>query len=232
MKVLSVNEKGEEKLRIVLLGPPGAGKGTQAKMMEKDLGVSTLSTGDIIRLAIKNQTPWGKKAEEFVKSGRLVPDDVVIGIVKEKIDQDNLWSGFILDGFPRTIKQAEVLEEMLKEKGLSLDVVLYFAVDKEEVIKRLSSRRVCENCQTPYNLLSNPPQRDELCDRCGGKLIQRDDDKPEVIRKRLETYEEETKPLIDFYEERNLLRVIPSSAPIEEVYDRVKEALKEVAAGQ
>ncbi len=217
MKVLSVNEKGEEKLRIVLLGPPGAGKGTQAKMMEKDLGVSTLSTGDIIRLAIKNQTPWGKKAEEFVKSGRLVPDDVVIGIVKEKIDQDNLWSGFILDGFPRTIKQAEALEEMLKEKGLSLDVVLYFAVDKEEVIKRLSSRRVCENC---------------LCDRCGGKLIQRDDDKPEVIRKRLETYEEETKPLIDFYEERNLLRVIPSSAPIEEVYDRVKEALKEVAAGQ
>jgi len=124
------------------------------------------------------------------------------------------------------------LEEMLRERGLSLDVVLYFAVDKEEVIKRLSSRRVCENCQTPYNLLSNPPRQDEICDRCGGKLVQRDDDKPEVIRKRLETYEQETKPLIDFYEKRNLLQVIPSSAPIEEVYNRVKEVLKEVTAKQ
>ncbi len=217
-------------MRIVLLGPPGAGKGTQAKMIARDLGISVLSTGDIIRLAIKNQTPWGKKAEKFVESGRLVPDDVVIGIVKEKIDQDNLWSGFILDGFPRTIKQAEALEEMLKEKGLSLDVVLYFAVDKEEVIKRLSSRRVCENCQTTYNLFSNPPLQEGICDRCGGKLVQRDDDKPEVIRQRLETYEKETKPLIDFYEKRNLLYVIPSNGPIEEVYNKVKEVLEEVTA--
>ncbi|HPZ81536.1 MAG TPA: nucleoside monophosphate kinase, partial [Candidatus Atribacteria bacterium] len=174
--------------------------------------------------------PWEKKAEKFVESGGLVPDEVVIGIVKEKIDQDDLWSGFILDGFPRTIKQAEALEEMLEERNLSLDAVLYFAVDKEEVIKRLSSRRVCENCQATYNLLSNPPLQEGICDRCGGKLVQRDDDKPEVIRQRLETYEKETKPLIDFYEKRNLLYVIPSNGPIEEVYNKVKEVLEEVTA--
>jgi adenylate kinase len=213
-------------MRIILLGPPGAGKGTQAKMMEKDFGIPQLSTGDIIRLAIQNQTEWGRKAEEFVKAGKLVPDEVVIGIVKEKLSGKDLANGFILDGFPRTLPQAEALEEMLRELGIQIDAVLYFQVDSDEIVRRLSARRICEKCQTPYNLLSKPPKNDEICDQCGGKVIQRPDDRPEVVRERLRVYEEQTSPLVEFYSRKGLLRVIPSNGSIEEVYERVKEVLK------
>lgn len=213
-------------MRIILLGPPGAGKGTQAKMMERDFGIPQLSTGDIIRLAIQNQTEWGRKAEEFVKAGKLVPDEVVIGIVKEKLSGKDLANGFILDGFPRTLPQAEALEEMLWELGIQIDAVLYFQVDSDEIVRRLSARRICEKCQTPYNLLSKPPKNDEICDQCGGKVIQRPDDRPEVVRERLRVYEEQTSPLVEFYSRKGLLRVIPSNGSIEEVYERVKEVLK------
>jgi adenylate kinase len=213
-------------MRIILLGPPGAGKGTQAKMMEKDFGIPQLSTGDIIRLAIQNQTEWGRKAEEFVKAGKLVPDEVVIGIVKEKLSGKDLANGFILDGFPRTLPQAEALEEMLRELGIQIDAVLYFQMDSDEIVRRLSARRICEKCQTPYNLLSKPPKNDEICDQCGGKVIQRPDDRPEVVRERLRVYEEQTSPLVEFYSRKGLLRVIPSNGSIEEVYERVKEVLK------
>ena len=213
-------------MRIILLGPPGAGKGTQAKMMERDFGIPQLSTGDIIRLAIQNQTEWGRKAEEFVKAGKLVPDEVVIGIVREKLSGKDLANGFILDGFPRTLPQAEALEEMLRELGIQIDAVLYFQMDSDEIVRRLSARRICEKCQTPYNLLSKPPKNDEICDQCGGKVIQRPDDRPEVVRERLRVYEEQTSPLVEFYSRKGLLKVIPSNGSIEEVYERVKEVLK------
>ncbi|MEN3185949.1 MAG: adenylate kinase [Atribacterota bacterium] len=213
-------------MRIILLGPPGAGKGTQAKMIEKDFGIPQLSTGDIIRLAIQNQTEWGKRAEEFVKAGKLVPDEVVIGIVREKLSGRELDSGFILDGFPRTLPQAEVLEKMLQELGIRIDAVLYFKMDSDEIVKRLSARRVCEKCQTPYNLLSKPPRNDEICDNCGGKVVQRPDDRPEVIRERLRVYEEQTRPLVEFYARKGLLKVVSADGSIEDVYERVKEILK------
>ncbi|MBC7217368.1 MAG: adenylate kinase, partial [Candidatus Caldatribacterium sp.] len=191
-------------MRIILLGPPGAGKGTQAKKIEGEFGIPQLATGDIIRLAIKEGTEWGKKAEPFVREGQLVPDEVVIGVVKERLSRDDVRNGFILDGFPRNLKQAEALEEILKALGVSIDAVLYFDIPPEELVRRLSARRVCENCQTPYNLISSPPRNDGVCDRCGGRLVQRPDDTPEVIRKRLAVYEEQTKPLVDFYKARGL----------------------------
>lgn len=212
-------------MRIILLGPPGAGKGTQANKIEEEFGIPQLATGDIIRLAIKEGTEWGKKAESFVREGQLVPDEVVIGIVKERLSRDDVRRGFILDGFPRTLKQAEALETMLQDLGITIDAVLYFDIPAEELVRRLSARRVCENCQTPYNLISSPPRNDEVCDRCGGKLVQRPDDTPEVIRKRLAVYEEQTKPLVEFYAKKGLLRVVPSSGTIEETYAKVKAIL-------
>lgn len=212
-------------MRIILLGPPGAGKGTQAKKIEEEFGIPQLATGDIIRLAIKEGTEWGKKAESFVREGQLVPDEIVIGIVKERLSRDDVRCGFILDGFPRTLKQAEALEIMLQDLGITIDAVLYFDIPAEELVRRLSARRVCENCQTPYNLISSPPRNDEVCDRCGGKLVQRPDDTPEVIRKRLAVYEEQTKPLVEFYAKKGLLRVVPSSGTIEETYAQVKAIL-------
>lgn len=212
-------------MRIILLGPPGAGKGTQAKKIEEEFGIPQLATGDIIRLAIKEGTEWGKRAEPFVREGQLVPDEVVIGIVKERLSRDDVRNGFILDGFPRTLKQAEALEAMLQDLGMAIDVVLYFDIPAEELVRRLSARRVCESCQTPYNLISSPPKNDEVCDRCGGKLVQRSDDTPEVIRKRLAVYEEQTKPLVEFYRRKGLLRVVPSSGTIEEIYAQVKAVL-------
>ncbi len=212
-------------MRIILLGPPGAGKGTQAKRIEEEFGIPQLATGDILRLAIREGTEWGKRAEPFVREGQLVPDEVVIGVVKERLSRDDVRRGFILDGFPRTLRQAEALEEMLKELCMAIDAVLYFDIPAEELVRRLSARRVCENCQTPYNLISSPPRSDEVCDRCGGKLVQRPDDTPEVIRKRLAVYEEQTRPLVEFYARKGLLVTVPASGSIEETYARVKELL-------
>jgi len=210
---------------MVLLGPPGAGKGTQAKKIEETYHIPQVSTGDIIRLAIQSKTEWGKKAEEYVRSGELVPDDVVIGIIKERLAQDTNKKGFMLDGFPRNLKQAETLEKILKELGIELNVVLYFDVDRNEVVQRLSARRICEQCQIPYNMVSKPPKKDEICDVCGSRVIQRPDDRPEVILNRLETYEKQTKPLIDFYDKKGLLKVILSYGLIDDVFQEVQKVL-------
>jgi len=213
---------------MVLLGPPGAGKGTQAKKIEEQYHVPQISTGDIIRLAIQNKTEWGKKAEEYVRSGELVPDEVVIGIIKEKLSQDAYQKGFLLDGFPRNQKQAETLNQLLKELGINLNVVLYFEIDRDEVIERLSARRICEQCQTPYNMVSKPPKNDAICDSCRGRVIQRPDDRPEVIMNRLDTYDTQTKPLIDFYHNKGILQVVMSRGSIEAVFQQVRKILEPI----
>ncbi|MCX6090888.1 MAG: adenylate kinase [Atribacterota bacterium] len=213
-------------MHIVLLGLPGAGKGTQAKMIEQEFDLPQISTGDIIRLALKEQTEWGKKAEDFVKAGKLVPDEVVIGLIEERLSADRHPKGFMLDGFPRTLVQAEALDRFLLSLGIRLDMVLYFDVDREEVVKRLSSRRICERCQTPYNVMSKLPKKDDICDLCGGRVIQRSDDRPEVVLQRLETYDHQTKPLIDYYSLKNIVKVIPSRGDIQDVYREVQAVLR------
>ncbi|HCU23116.1 MAG TPA: adenylate kinase, partial [Candidatus Atribacteria bacterium] len=208
---------------MVLLGPPGAGKGTQAKRIEEQYNIPQISTGDIIRLAIQSKSEWGKKAEEYVRSGELVPDEVVIGIIRERLTQDTYRNGFMLDGFPRNLEQAEALNQLLKEIGIQLNLVLQFDVDRDEVIERLSARRICEKCQTPYNMVSKPPKNDEICDICQGRVVQRPDDRPEVIMNRLNTYEQQTKPLIDYYRSQGILKVIISKGSIDDVFQQVQK---------
>ena len=210
---------------MVLLGPPGAGKGTQAKKIEEQYNIPQISTGDIIRLAIQSKSEWGKKAEEYVRSGELVPDEVVIGIIQERLTQNTYRNGFMLDGFPRNLEQAEALSQLLKEIGIQLNLVLYFDVDREEVIERLSARRICEKCQTPYNMFSKPPKNDKICDICQGRVIQRPDDRPEVIMNRLNTYEQQTKPLVDYYRSQGILKIVVSKGSIDDVFQQVQKVL-------
>jgi len=213
---------------MVLLGPPGAGKGTQAKKIEEQYHIPQISTGDIIRLAIQNKSEWGKKAEEYVRSGELVPDEVVIGIIRERLTQNTYRDGFMLDGFPRNLEQAEALNQLLKEMGIQLKLVLYFDVDRDEVIERLSARRICEKCQTPYNMVSKPPKNDEICDICQGRVIQRPDDRPEVIINRLNTYEQQTKPLVDYYRSQGILKIVISKGSIDDVFQQVQKVLESI----
>jgi adenylate kinase len=210
---------------MVLLGPPGAGKGTQAKKIEEQYNIPQISTGDIIRLAIQSKSEWGKKAEEYVRSGELVPDEVVIGIIQERLTQNTYRNGFMLDGFPRNLEQAEALSQLLKEIGIQLNLVLYFDVDRDEVIERLSARRICEKCQTPYNMVSKPPKNDKICDICQGRVIQRPDDRPEVIMNRLNTYEQQTKPLVDYYRSQGTLKIVVSKGSIDDVFQQVQKVL-------
>ncbi|NLJ38252.1 MAG: adenylate kinase [Candidatus Atribacteria bacterium] len=213
---------------MVLLGPPGAGKGTQAKKIEEQYHIPQISTGDIIRLAIQSKSEWGKKAEEYVRSGELVPDEVVIGIIRERLTQNTYRDGFMLDGFPRNLEQAEALNQLLKEMGIQLKLVLYFDVDRDEVIERLSARRICEKCQTPYNMVSKPPKNDEICDICQGRVIQRPDDRPEVIINRLNTYEQQTKPLVDYYRSQGILKIVISKGSIDDVFQQVQKVLESI----
>lgn len=213
---------------MVLLGPPGAGKGTQAKKIEEQYHIPQISTGDIIRLAIQSKSEWGKRAEEYVRSGELVPDEVVIGIIRERLTQNTYRDGFMLDGFPRNLEQAEALNQLLKEMGIQLKLVLYFDVDRDEVIERLSARRICEKCQTPYNMVSKPPKNDEICDICQGRVIQRPDDRPEVIINRLNTYEQQTKPLVDYYRSQGILKIVISKGSIDDVFQQVQKVLESI----
>ncbi len=208
--------------RIIFLGPPGAGKGTQAERLAKDLGINKISTGDILREAVAKGTELGKKAKEYMEKGELVPDGIIVGIIEEAI---NSHRDFILDGFPRNIPQAESLDEMLSRKGLNITHVILLDVPDEEIIKRISYRRVCVNCGRVYNLIFNPPKEDEICDVCGSKLVQREDDKEEVVRNRLKVYRESTEVLIDFYDKRGLLVRVDGVGDYEEVYERIKEVL-------
>ena len=207
-----------KKMRIILLGPPGVGKGTLADSLSKKLNAPKISTGDIFRDAAQQGTELGKKAKEFMAKGLLVPDEIVIGIAKERLKKEDCKKGFILDGFPRTMAQAEALD-----KAAKIDIVLNLKSRDNIIVERVSSRRVCTKCQAGYNIISLKSKKEGICDKCHGKLIQREDDKPETVKKRLETYKKETKPLIKYYEEKNLLRNLNAEQLIEKVF---QEAIK------
>ncbi len=206
------------KNKIILLGPPGAGKGTQAKLLAAKNGLAHLSTGDILRDEVARGTDLGKKAQAYMDRGDLVPDQLIIDMIKGRLDES---AGFILDGFPRTVTQAEALEKIV-----AMDIAINIALSREDVIKRLSSRRVCRECGKIYNLLYNPPAVDGVCDECGGELYQRDDDKREVIENRYDVYEQATAPLIGFYKERGLLVDVDGARGTEEVTEQIAEALR------
>lgn len=210
-------------MKLILLGAPGAGKGTQAQYIQEELGIPAFSTGEILREAVKNSTPTGKLAKSYMDAGELVPDDVVIGVVKERMAEPDAKNGFILDGVPRTVAQAEALERL----GVDIDVVLNIEVSDENVIERLSGRRVCEKCGASYHTLFKPSRVPDVCDRCGGRLIIRKDDEPETIKARLKVYHEQTEPLIDFYRQRDKLVNIEGSYSVEKTRDRVLEALRD-----
>ena len=193
-------------MKLILLGAPGAGKGTQAEILCKKLGIPSISTGNILRAAIKDGTPTGLKAKSYLDAGTLVPDEVIIGIVHERLAQSDCAGGFILDGVPRTIAQAEALEKA----GIGFDAVVSIEISEEEILRRMNGRRVCEACGSSYNVVSIPPRVEGICDNCGGKLIQRKDDTPETVRERLKVYHTETEPLVDFYAARGLLRPVRS----------------------
>ena len=194
-------------MKLILLGAPGAGKGTQAERLCKTLEIPTISTGNILRAAIKNGTPTGLKAKAFMDAGQLVPDEVIIGIITERLAEEDCKNGYILDGVPRTIAQAEALEKA----GIQFDAVVSIEISEEEIIRRMSGRRVCAACGSSYNVEFVPPRREGVCDNCGGKLIQRKDDTPETVRERLKVYHTETEPLVDFYANRGLLRPVRSA---------------------
>jgi adenylate kinase len=186
---------------IIFLGPPGAGKGTQSQLLKERNGFIQISTGDLLREAVKNQTELGKLAKQYMDEGKLVPDDLIISLIKEKL-QEYADKNIIFDGFPRTIPQAESLDNLLSHLNKNVDAVILFKIEDDEVVKRLAGRRVCPSCGAVYHMIYNPPKIDEICDKCGAKLIQRDDDKEEVIRKRLEVYHQQTKPLIEYYKSK------------------------------
>jgi adenylate kinase len=208
--------------RIIFLGPPGAGKGTQAERLAEDLKIKKISTGDILREAVAKGTELGQRAKSYMERGELVPDEIILGIIEEAINDEE---GFILDGFPRNINQAKALDEMLARKGLNITHVIFLDVPDEEIIKRIAYRRVCLKCGAVYNLIFNPPKEDEICNNCGSKLVQREDDREEVVRKRLEVYRGSTEALIRIYEERGILRKIDGLGDREEVFRRIREAL-------
>jgi len=212
-------------LNLILMGPPGAGKGTQAERLVDDFDLPYYATGDILRAAVKEQTDLGREAKEFMDRGDLVPDDLITKVVIERIDSDEGQDGFLLDGFPRTTEQAEMLDRALGEHGRSLTAALLIDVPDEEVIRRLSGRRICVKNQHVYHIEFDPPKDDGVCDQDGSRLIQRDDDKPETIRNRLAVYHEQTEPLIEYYEDQGLLRRFDGSRTPEEVHDHVRATL-------
>lgn len=212
-------------VKLVLLGPPGAGKGTQAVRLAEQFGVPHVSTGDILRRHAGDKSELGKKAEKYIRAGKLVPDKLVIEVVRKRLTQRDAKKGFILDGFPRTRDQAKALDEMTK-----LDAALLLFLDPEDLVKRSTGRRVCEDCESVYHLGFNAPKKPGFCDRCGGKLLVRDDDKAETVRRRIEVYEEQTKPLVQYYKEAGILVQVYGSGMIDEVEDRIREALSGLKA--
>jgi adenylate kinase len=213
-------------VRLVLVGPPGAGKGTQAQFIASHFAVPKISTGDIFRANVSEGTELGLEARKYMDAGDLVPDEVTIAMVRDRLGEDDATEGFLLDGFPRTVHQAEVLDEMLAEKGAALDVVLELVVDDDEVVRRLSGRRTCRRCGHVWHQDFDPPVTEGTCDRCGGELFQRDDDSEDTIRHRLEVYADQTSPLIGFYGDRGLLRGVDATGPVEDVTERAINALR------
>ena len=208
-------------MKLILLGAPGAGKGTQAEILCKELNIPTISTGNILRAAIKEGTPTGLEAERYMKAGKLVPDDVIIEIITERVAADDCANGFILDGVPRTIAQAEALEKA----GIVFDDVISIEISDETIMERMTGRRVCEHCGATYHLVAVPPKTPGVCDKCGGKLIQRHDDEPETVKARLEVYHKETEPLKDFYAERGLLKSVENQPTVAETSQAILHVL-------
>lgn len=211
---------------LILLGPPGAGKGTQAGRIVAEYGIPHVSTGDILRGAVKNQTQMGLEAKRYMDAGELVPDSVVIGIVKDRLQEPDTANGFLMDGFPRTIPQAEALDEALVQLDRAVTKVLALLVDEEELILRLTGRRICRECQAPFHVEFNKPAKEGVCDKCGGELYQRDDDSEATVRNRLEVYRAQTEPLIDYYDRQGLVaRVDGTGNTPDGVYEQIREAL-------
>ena len=209
-------------MKLILLGPPGAGKGTQGEILHQRLGIPTISTGNMLRAAMKEGTPLGMQVKQCMEEGKLVEDSLIIGIVKERLAQADCANGYILDGVPRTVAQAETME---KEGLLELDYVLSLEASPEEILSRMTNRRVCADCGVPYNSVTSRPKHDGVCDLCGGKLIQRKDDEEATVRRRLVVYQEETEPLKEFFSSRNMLTRIPSLPTIEETAKVIEEAM-------
>ena len=216
--------------RVVLLGPPGAGKGTQAKLLEEKFAAPQISTGDILRKAVAEQSVLGKQASEYIRRGELVPDQLIIDLVAERLKEKDCEKGFVLDGFPRTIAQAQSLEDILKKMGLALNCVLSVQVPHELIVERLSGRRTCKGCGALYHVVFDPPKAAGTCNRCGGELFQRDDDREETISNRLRVYDNQTAPLGSYYRERGLLKSIDGVGKVEDIGKRMIQALGDVAA--
>jgi len=213
-------------MKLVLLGAPGAGKGTQAKKLIEKYRIPQISTGDILRKAVADGTPLGKEAKSYMDKGELVPDSVVIGLVKERLGQDDCKNGYILDGFPRNTSQAETLDKVLSEMNSPLDIALSVDVDKDDLMKRLTGRRTCKGCQQMFNIHFSKPKKDGVCDKCGGELYQRDDDKEETIRNRLDVYDKSTAPLIDYYGKKGILKSVEGVGSIDEIFNKVVSILE------
>ena len=209
-------------MKLILLGAPGAGKGTQAERLCKELNIPTISTGNILRAAIKNGTPTGMKAKSFMDAGQLVPDEVIIGIITERLAEADCAGGYILDGVPRTIAQAEALEKA----GIIFDAVVSIEISDETIMERMSGRRVCESCGASYHVVAVPPKQEGVCDNCGGALVQRKDDAPETVKARLEVYHRETEPLKDFYAQRGLLKSVENQPTVEATTAAILQALR------
>ncbi len=208
-------------MKIIMLGAPGAGKGTQAKMIAEKYSIPHVSTGDIFRANIKNGTELGKKAKEYMDAGKLVPDELTVKILLDRVAQDDCKDGYVLDGFPRTIPQAEVLEDALNKLGDKIDYAINVDVPDENIVRRMSGRRACLKCGATYHIEHIPPKQEGICDTCGSELVLRDDDKPETVLNRLKVYHDQTQPLIDFYTERNVLKSVDGTRDMKEVFDAI-----------
>ncbi len=213
-------------MNLLFMGPPGAGKGTQAEVIVNEFGIPHISTGDAFRLAIKQGTPVGMKAKEYMDQGLLVPDDVTVGIVRERLQQPDCEKGFLLDGFPRTLSQAESLEELLQGLGRKLDHVINLKVDRNKLLARLTGRRICKSCGATYHVIFNPPGQEGVCDKCGGELYQRSDDNEESVGTRLDEYINKTTPLLKFYEDKGLLRQVDGEQEIDAVSEEIVSLLR------
>ncbi len=214
-------------MKIIMLGAPGAGKGTQAKKIAEHYGIPHISTGDIFRANIKNGTDLGKKAKEYMDQGLLVPDELTCDLVTDRVSKEDCANGYILDGFPRTIPQAEALEDALKKMGTDVDYAINVDVPDSSIVSRMGGRRACVTCGATYHLMFMPPKKEGICDSCGSALILRDDDKPETVQKRLDVYHAQTQPLIDFYEKKGILKTIDGTQEIDRVFGDIKEILGE-----
>jgi adenylate kinase len=215
-------------VRLVLLGPPGAGKGTQAKQLEEDLKIPQVASGDLLRMAVRNKTALGLEAKRYMDQGALVPDDLVLKMIEERLADPDAAKGFILDGFPRTLAQAEALRAMLERNHQAIDGVLALVVPDQEIIKRISGRRTCKSCGAMYHTIFDPPRNVGLCNKCNGELYQRDDDAEDTVKMRLEVYDTQTRPLLSYYDDRGLLKRIEGVGSMDDVRQRINAAVKEV----